>query len=293
MTAAHPPTRPSSTSDKPEAEISEADFLRFREHFYRKTGIHFDLNKRYFVDKRLRDRIKARGCRDFRDYFNHLRFDRDDELQTLINLMTVNETYFFRESYQLDCLSNSLMDEVASRKQPGERIRIWSMPSSTGEEPYSIAIQLLEQWAGLADWDVEILASDIDTLALDKARRARYEKRALHSVPPHYVQRYFTPIFSEGRKQYQLKDDIKDSVGFSRVNLYSASEVSALGPMDIVFCRNLLIYFDELSRRQAAERLYDAMLPGGFICLGHSESMSRISPLFKVRKFPDALVYQK
>ncbi len=280
-------------SGMPGVDITDADFLRFRDHFYRKTGIYFDTNKRYFVDKRLQERIQARQCADFRDYFNHLRFDRDQELQVLINLMTVNETYFFRESYQLDCLSNSLMDEVASRKRPGERIRIWSMPSSTGEEPYSIAMQLLERWPGLADWDVEILASDIDTAALEKARAALYEKRALHSVPTHYVQRYFTPVFDAGRKQYQLKDDIRESVGFSRVNLYSASEVAALGPMDIVFCRNLLIYFDEMSRRQAAERLYDAMVPGGFICLGHSESMSRISPLFRVRKFPDALVYQK
>lgn len=273
--------------------ISDADFMRFRDYFYRKTGIHFEGNKRYFVDKRLQERIVARECESFHDYFKQLRFDRDQELQALINLMTVNETYFFREAYQLECLVNSLMDDVAARKKSGERIRIWSMPSSTGEEPYSIAMLLLERWPGLADWDVEILASDIDTLALEKARAGLYEQRALHSLPPHYVQRYFTPLFSAGRKQYQLKDDIKDSVGFSRVNLYSASEVSALGPMDIVFCRNLLIYFDELSRRQAAERLYDAMNPGGFICLGHSESMSRISPLFKVRKFPDALVYQK
>lgn len=277
----------------PELVISDADFLRFRDHFYRKTGIHFEPGKRYYVDKRLQERMQALGYESFRDYFNHLRFDRDQELQALTNLMTVNETYFFREVYQLHCLVNSLMDEVAARKQPGERIRIWSMPCSSGEEPYSIAMMLLEEWAGLSNWDVEILASDIDTAALDKARQGRYEQRAVHSVPAHYLQRYFTPDFNAGRKQYQLKDDIRDSVGFTRVNLNLPAEVRQMGRMDIIFCRNLLIYFDELSRRQAAERLYEVLQPGGFICLGHSESMSRISPLFRARKFPDALVYQK
>jgi len=274
-------------------EITSEDFLRFRDYFYRKTGIYFEESKRYFVDKRLEERAKKRGCEDFRSYFNLLRFDRDDELQAVINLMTVNETYFFREAYQLDCLVNSLMDEVAWNKRPGQRIRIWSLPCSTGEEPYSIALNLLERWKGLADWDVEILASDIDTQVLEKSQEGIYEKRSLQHVPADWLQKHFKAVPGEARHRYQLNQGVRESVGFSRINLYSASEVASLGKMDIIFCRNLLIYFDDLSRRQAAERLYDAMNPGGFICLGHSESMSRISPLFKVRKFPDALVYQK
>lgn len=273
--------------------ITEADFLRFRDHFYRKTGLHFEPSKRYFVDKRLQERMRLLGYERFRDYFNHLRFDRQQELQALINLMTVNETYFFREIYQLRCMVNNMLDEIAASKSPGQRIRIWSMPCSSGEEPYSIAMMMLEEWPGLAEWDVEILASDIDTGALERARAGVYEQRAVHSVPPHYLQRYFTPMMTAGRKQYALKDDIKECVGFSRVNLNSAADVRALGALDIVFCRNLLIYFDEMSRRQAAERLFDALVPGGFVCLGHSESMSRISPLFRARRFPDAMVYQK
>ncbi|SFC00462.1 chemotaxis protein methyltransferase CheR [Marinospirillum celere] len=274
-------------------EITKEDFLRFRDYFYRKTGIYFEESKRYFVDKRLEERAKIKGCADFRSYFNLLRFDRTDELQAVINLMTVNETYFFRESYQLDCLVNSMMNEVAWQKRPGQRIRIWSLPCSTGEEPYSIALSLLERWKGLADWDVEILASDIDTQVLNRSREGIYDKRSLQHVPEQWLKKYFRPVAGGSSSRYQLIEDIRESVGFSRVNLYSASEVAALGKMDVVFCRNLLIYFDDLSRRQAAERLFDALNPGGFICLGHSESMSRISPLFKVRKFPDALVYQK
>lgn len=274
-------------------EITKEDFLRFRDYFYRKTGIYFEESKRYFVDKRLQERAEAKACPDFRSYFNVLRFDRDNELQAVINLMTVNETYFFRESYQLDCLVNSMMNEVAWQKRPGQRIRIWSLPCSTGEEPYSIALSLLERWKGLEDWDVEILASDIDTQVLNRCREGIYDQRSLMHMPDDWLKKYFKPALTGRNNSYQLSQDIRESVGFSRVNLYSASEVAALGKMDVIFCRNLLIYFDDLSRRQAAERLYDALNPGGFICLGHSESMSRISPLFKVRKFPGALVYQK
>lgn len=273
--------------------ISDLDYGRFANFFYRKTGIHFDISKRYFVDKRLLERMQLCDCSHFDEYYRLLRFDKDGELQTLINLMTVNETYFFREQYQLDCLANSLMDEVAATKKPGQRIRIWSMPCATGEEPYSIAMMLLHHWPGLSNWDVEILASDIDTAVLDRARQATYSARAVHNVPPELLSRYFKVEWQSGHKQYQLIDDIRQSVGFSRVNLHSASEVAALGPLDIIFCRNLLIYFNEMSRRLAAERLFDVLLPGGFVCLGHSESMSRISPLFRARKFPDALVYQK
>lgn len=274
-------------------EITKEDYLRFRDYFYRKTGIYFEESKRYFVDKRLTERAQARGCTDFRSYFNLLRFDRDNELQAVINQMTVNETYFLRESYQLDCLVNSLMNEVAWNKRPGQRIRIWSLPCSTGEEPYSLALSLLERWSGLQEWDVEILASDIDTQVLNKSREGIYDRRSLQHLPASWLSKYFTQVAGASQPRYQLDAEIRSSVGFSRVNLYSASEVAGLGKMDIIFCRNLLIYFDDLSRRQAAERLYDALNPGGFICLGHSESMSRISPLFKVRKFPDALVYQK
>lgn len=273
--------------------ITEADFERFRVFFYRRTGIHFDDTKRYFVDKRLQERIAEQGCQSFTEYYNRMRCDSDRELQALVNLMTVNETYFFRESYQLDCLVHNLLNEVVARKRPGERIRIWSMPCSSGEEPYSIAMAILEGWPPLERWDIEILASDIDTAVLDRARQAIYDKRAVHNLPPVLLGRYFDRRQSTFETRYQLKPEVREAVGFRRVNLHSATEVQAMGPMDVVFCRNLLIYFDELSRRQAVERLYSIVNPGGFVCLGHSESMSRISTLFRARKFPDALVYQK
>jgi chemotaxis protein methyltransferase CheR len=271
--------------------ISQEDFVKFREFFYRKTGIHFDDAKRYFVDKRLIDRIAATGAMNFRDYFINLRFQASsDELQQLVNVMTVNETYFFREEYQLKCLVNHMLEDVVRRKRDNSPIRIWSMPSSSGEEPYSIALYLLEYWKGIRDWDVELIASDIDTAILERARRGIYSPRSVHNLPPTVLGKYFQP---QAGGDYRINDDLRQSVEFSRVNLMSAADVRPYRGFDIIFCRNLLIYFDDLSRRQAADTFFDALNPGGMICLGHSESMSRISSLFNVRKFPDAIVYQK
>ena len=271
--------------------ISNEDFLKFQEFFYRKTGIKFEDNKRYFVDKRLIDRIKATGHADFRSYFNFMRFQASgEEMQQLINLMTVNETYFFREEHQLKCLVSSLLPLLVQKKKPGTLIRIWSIPSASGEEPYSIALYLLEYWPQITMWDVEIIASDIDTEMLRKAKEGIYSTRSIQHIPSPLLKKYFQKI-SDG--SYQISEDLRNSVEFTRVNLNDPNDVKPYRNFDIIFCRNLLIYFDDLSRRNAAVVFFDALNPGGYILLGHSESMSRISPLFKACKFPEGIVYQK
>lgn len=270
--------------------ISHDDFLKFREHFYRKTGLRFDDSKRYFVDKRLLERMEATHSRSFRAYFDTLRFENSgEEFQSLVNLMTVNETYFFREEYQFRCLVMNLLTELTRERKRSEPIRIWSIPSSSGEEPYSIAMYLLEYWEGIADWDVEIISSDIDTNIINSARNGRYSVRSVKNLPASLLLKYFK---SKG-DGFEICDILRDSVEFTRVNLMNPAEVRSYRGFDVIFCRNLLIYFDDLSRRQAADVLYDALRPGGFVCLGHSESISRTSSLFRVRKFPEAIVYQK
>ncbi|WP_348698429.1 protein-glutamate O-methyltransferase CheR [Duganella fentianensis] len=271
--------------------ISDDDFEKFREFFYRKTGIQFEPTKRYFVDKRLIERVLATESGNFRNYFMTLRFQASgQELQTLTNLMTVNETYFFREEYQFKCLVDSILPEIIKHKQPGQTIRIWSIPSSSGEEPYSIAIYLLEHWPDIANWDVELISSDIDTDILAKARNGLYSPRSVQHLPLHLLARYFK---RQPNGDYQIDDSLRGSVEFTRVNLNEAADTRPYRGIDVIFCRNLLIYFDDLSRAKAAEAFYDALHPGGYICLGHSESMSRITSLFRVRKFPEAIVYQK
>lgn len=272
-------------------EISLEEFQKFREFFYRKTGIQFDDNKRYFVDKRLIERIEATQSDSFRNYFTTLRFQTSgEELQQLTNSMTVNETYFFREDYQFKCLVDSMLPAVCATKKPGSRLRIWSIPSSSGEEPYSIAIYLIEHWPQIADWEVELISSDIDTDILQKARQGIYSPRSVQHVSPLLLDRYFK---KQKSGDFQICNDLRDSVEFTRVNLSEVADTRPYRNFDVIFCRNLLIYFDDLSRRKAAEVFYDALNPGGFVCLGHSESMSRITSLFNVKKFPEAIVYQK
>lgn len=270
--------------------ISQEDFLKFREFFYRKTGIQFEDSKRYFVDKRLIERIEATDSGNFRNYFIMLRFETTgEELQLLTNLMTVNETYFFREEYQFKCLVNSILPEITAQKKNDRPLRIWSMPSSSGEEAYSIAMYLLEYWPGISQWDVEIISSDIDTSILAKARQGRYSARSIQGLPKNLLNKYFR----HNGDDYQICDDLRNAVEFTRVNLMKPAEVRSYRDFDVIFCRNLLIYFDDLSRRQAADTFFDALNPGGFLLLGHSESMSRISSLYQVRKFADSVVYQK
>ncbi|MDD0812512.1 protein-glutamate O-methyltransferase CheR [Curvibacter sp. RS43] len=272
------------------AIITDEDFQKFREFFYRKTGIQFENSKRYFVDKRLIERMEATDNKLFRNYFTMLRFQASgEELQTLTNLMTVNETYFFREEYQFKCLVDSILPELVSKRRSDKPLRIWVIPSSSGEEPYSIAIYLLERWADINRYDIEIIASDIDTRILESAKLGLYGDRAVSHLPEAYRQKYFR----RSAAGYQLIDDVRHAVEFSRVNLSDRADTRAFRHFDVVFCRNLLIYFDDVSRKAAAETFFDALNPGGFICLGHSESMSRISSLYRVRKFPEAIVYQK
>jgi chemotaxis protein methyltransferase CheR len=270
--------------------IGDEDFNKFQEYFYRRTGINFDRGKRYFVDKRLVDRIEATKSGNFRNYFMMLRLQgSNEEMQHLTNAMTVNETYFMREDFQFQCLVDSMLPEIIARKSDNSPIRIWSIPSSSGEEPYSIAMYLLEKWQQLVHWDVEIISSDIDTRVLRKARAGRYSLRSVQNVPAPWLQKYFKEIDGE----YQICDDLRETVEFTQVNLAEPADTRSYRAFDVIFCRNLLIYFDDVSRKAAATTFYDALNPGSFLCLGHSESMSRISSMFQVRRFADAIVYQK
>jgi chemotaxis protein methyltransferase CheR len=270
--------------------ITEDEFRRLCEFVYRRTGMVFTEAKRYYVQRRINDRMHATGSTSFASYFARLRIDMDGEIEQFINAFTVNETYFYREEHQLQCLTSDLLRERLRVRPRGTPIRIWSIPCSTGEEPYSIAIWLLENWPEVDTHDVDIVGSDIDTQALDAARAGIFGKRALMHLPPQVIERYLEPLDGE---RWRVLQDLRDSVSFSAVNLVEMAETRANGRFDVIFCRNVLIYFDDTSRRVAAENLYENLAPGGFICLGHTESMSRISPLFDVCRYADAIVYQR
>lgn len=250
----------------------------------------FTESRRYFVDRRVADRMAVTGATSFASYFARLRTDIDGEIEQFINAFTVNETYFYREDHQLQCLTTNLLAERLRGKPAGQAVRIWSMPCSTGEEPYSIAIWLLENWPQVDSHNVEIVGSDIDTAVLAAAREGVFGKRALMRLTPSLIDKYFVPA---GTDQWRILDELRQSVRFTAANIVERAETLPHGLFDVIFCRNVLIYFDDTSRRIAAENLYENLVPGGYICLGHTESMSRISPLFEVCRFADAIVYRR
>ncbi|MEO5333790.1 MAG: protein-glutamate O-methyltransferase CheR [Magnetococcus sp. YQC-5] len=277
------------TSDMP--LIRREEFLKFRDFFYRKTGIYYEEHKQSTIELRLFKHMTEMGFDDFRLYFNHLRFQASGlDLQSLINRMTVNETFFMREENQLQCLVNSALDEVMRIRRADNLLRLWSIPCSTGEEPYSLALYLLERWPKVDHVNIAISASDIDSNVLEQAKKGVYGPRSVNNIPKAWLQRYFRTI---GPGQFQIAKELRDSIDFSLLNLSDPVQTKHFRGYDVIFCRNLLIYFDQESRRRAAETFYDALNPGGFLFLGHAESMSRISSLFKVRHFPDAIIYQK
>jgi chemotaxis protein methyltransferase CheR len=274
---------------EPEA-VSDEDFQKVCDFLYRRTGMLFTASKRYYVQRRISDRMSFLKIAFFPTYFAFLRSDVDGEIEKFINAFTVNETYFYREEHQLRCLSSDLLNERVRAKKKGEALRIWSMPCATGEEPYSIAMWLLENWPEVDVQDVEIVGSDIDTECLTAARLGEFGQRALMRLSPALIGKFFA---TAGKDRWRIVDDVRQSVQFSQANLMDRQETRSHGVFDVIFCRNVLIYFDDASRRVAAENLYESLAPGGFICLGHTESMSRISPLFEVRRFADAIVYQR
>ena len=275
----------------PKIDLSADDVTRFCEFLYRRTGMSFGDTKRYYVDRRIGERMAATGDASFADYFARVRSE-PAELEAAINAFTVNETYFYREQHQLEALSAHILPEIIRGRAAGDRVRIWSIPCATGEEPYSIAIWLLENWWLVDAYHIEIDASDIDTQVLASARAGAYGPRSLQRLSAEVVDEYFEPKPASGDERTLIRD-IRESVTFSAANLMDRASLQRQGLFEVIFCRNVLIYFDDAARRTVAENLYASLAPGGFLCLGHTESMARIDDRFLMRRFGDTVVYQR
>lgn len=269
--------------------LSQEEMERVAELLYRWSGMIFGPSKRYYIERRIGDRMTKRGIADARTYLALVAAD-PAEREALINAFTINETYFYREDHQLAALSREILPELVRTRRPGDLVRIWSMPCSTGEEAYSIAIWLLENWPLVDAYNIEIVGSDIDTHALDLARGGRYAARSLANLPARVVESYFEAEHGHRRK---IIDDLRESVRFTAANIVDRTTLAGLGKFDVILCRNLLIYFDDASRAQAAANLFESLNEGGFVALGHSESMTRISDKFVMARLEDAIVYRK
>ncbi len=273
-------------------ELKLEDYIKLKNLIYDKAGLFFATNKIYFVKKRLEKRMISLGMNDFQAYYDSLKYyDRTgEELQNLINELTTNETYFFRETAQLEVFADHCLAEVMAAGNHREKsLRIWSAGCSSGEEPYTLAIILQEKMRLHPDWRFSIMATDIDTGILKKAEEGLYNDRSIKNVKPELLKRYFN-FTPEG---YRISQNLKNTVNFSHLNLNDGAKMKTVRGIDFLFCRNVLIYFDELSRKIAMAHFYDSLNRGGFIFLGHSESVTRINSAFSLKRLGGMIVYQK
>ena len=274
-------------------ELSMRDFISFKDLIYERCGINFPSKKIYFVKKRVSARMEALGYEKVNDYLHLLKFQdpKHEEFQDFMNLLTTNETYMFREFDQLAAFAEGCLAEVCERKKKNgdNHISILCAGCSTGEEAYTLAIILMEMLEPYSAWNVKIVATDIDTSVLATAKKAEYSSRAVKDVPDEYLEEYFRV---SGRN-YLVKNHVKRPIQFKHLNLMDKRGLEKIGQFDFVFCRNVLIYFDEESRKKVVGHFYEQLHSGGFIFLGHSESIGRISTSFLLRKVEGMIVYQK
>jgi chemotaxis protein methyltransferase CheR len=271
-------------------DLPDDVFRLMRDQIYKRTGMWFADTSKYLLQKRLSPRARELNFESFQKYFYFLQYDprAEAEFDQIYDLVTTNETYFFREPAQLAAFADEIVPEILSRKAV-KKIRIWSAGCSSGEEPYSIAMLLNE--AGYYDRATfEIFASDINQQVLAKARRGHYRESAFRATDGPLRDKYFTRN-EDG--SWHIHDDIRNRVSFGRLNLYDEPRVSLLGHLDIIFCRNVIIYFDDQSKKVVVSNFYNRLTENGYLLLGHSESLISLSTQFKLRHLKNDMVYQK
>jgi chemotaxis protein methyltransferase CheR len=267
-------------------------FRLLRDFIHGYCGIYFDDGSKFLLERRLTRRLEQRQLRSFEEYYHFLRYDRkrEEELAVLVDNLTTNETYFFRESPQLRAFSEEILPELREVLADRKVIRIWSAGCSTGEEPYTIAILLLESGDWWRDWQVEILGSDINQRVLHTARKGVYKKSAHRVTSPEMLAKYF---IEEEKGNYRIADRVRELVSFSYLNLLDPYKTSLITNMDVIFCRNVIIYFDKEAKKKVIESFYEKLRKGGYLLLGHSESLINISNAFALRTLKNDMVYQK
>lgn len=266
--------------------ISESEYTALRDLIRERFGIFYDDTKQFLLQSRLQTRLVKRGVSDFTAYYRFLLShpDREKEWDELASVLANNETYFFRERPQLEVLASQVVDEAA---RAGEKLRIWSAACSTGEEPYSLAMVLLES-RRIAPSQISIKASDISGRALERCSIGFYRDMSFRATRPEMIQKYFLP-FENG---FLIADEVKRMVDFFRLNLLDARAVADCKPMDAIFCRNVLIYFDKPTQKRVIEAFARALRPRGYLFLGHAESIMRMTDLYDPIVTPKAIYYR-
>lgn len=290
------PTTPAGTPQAPGKgyKISNDEFIQLRDFIYSESGIFIAESRKYLVENRLANRLRELNLKNFGEYYYYLRFDahRRAEMPKLFEVITTNETSFYRNPPQLQVFQDKVLkDELDKLRASGKKkLRIWSAGCSTGEEPYTLAMILHEVLKNeILTWDIKITANDLSDAVLKSAARGVYSDYALRTTPQPIVAKYF----KKDGANYQVDPKLKRLISFGSINLSDKMMLKRVERSNIIFCRNVIIYFDDEMKRQVIGSFYDNLLPGGCMLIGHSESLHSISRAFKPEHHTGTIVYRK
>lgn len=270
-----------------EFTFTDRDFARLSRIASEHTGIMLGASKRQMVYGRFARRIRQLGMRGFDEYCDHVEANLDSEIGELINAITTNLTSFFRENHHFEHLAHEALPAIQLRNAASRRLRIWSAGCSSGEEPYSIAMTLAET-GGLGGWDARILASDIDTNMIDRAASGIYDAERVAGLAPQRIKRWFQRGSGTNSGKVRVSRALRDMIAFRQLNLLG--DWPMRGTFDVIFCRNVVIYFNKETQRQLFARYADLLAPQGYLYIGHSETLFRISERFRLI---GGTIYQK
>jgi chemotaxis protein methyltransferase CheR len=270
---------------------SQDDFKLIRDVIYNYAGIYISDDYQSIFMRRLERRLLSLAMDSFNEYYYFLKYNQNnnDELTKLMDVITIKETYFFREVDQIKALVSELIPEIRKQKG-GEPIKIWSAGCATGEEPYTIAMLCMEKGYHLGPARVEIFANDISQEAIQKAKKGIYKQTSFRATDQAYLARFFLPS-EEGA--FMIRDEVKEVLNFFCINLQDKNRLTFLPMFDVIFCRNVIIYFDDDSKRKVIESFHKKLHAHAYLFLGHSESLINFTHLFKLKHFYHSLVYQK
>jgi len=281
---------PSVSSAAP--KLTDAQFTKLRKVIYDRSGIHFQDTKKYVLESRLGRRLQELEFNSYDEYIMFLTVGpyRDDEFQEMFNRITINETSFFRNEPQLEVFEKQVLPELLERRASGKRIRLWSAACSTGEEPYTLAM-MMHRTLGvrLSDWRVEILGTDISEKALQIAAKGEYTNYSIRTTSPLIVDRYF----KKNGPLYIIDPTIKSMVTFEKHNLKDRMAAKRHGTWDVIFCRNVLIYFDKAMKEQVINTFAEQLAADGTLFIGHSETLRDLNTPFQPLAIPQGFCYSK
>ena len=274
----------------PRVQMTEEEARLVQEIIHEYCGLSHGLDSTFFLERRLGPRLDALGLGSYREYYHYLRYDPAGarELEDLVERITTPETYLFREDYQLQAFREEILPELHRRFARRKRLLVWSAGCSTGEEVYTIAI-LLRESKLFDDWLLRVVGSDISRQVVAQARRGAYGLSSFRTTTPHFQNKYFRE--QDGR--FYVRDDIRAMCSFGQLNLLSTERFDVLGRCDVIFCRNVLMYLSGDARHRIVEAFYDTLNPGGYLLLGHSESLLNVTTRFDLVHLSKDLVYRK